>query len=95
MKTTLRDLYRSPLNVWVEDPLSHAVLTELWADTQINVLVTLGKPGVQHMVRANPEPRRHQVHGIVDRDFGICAPTSAASTIRPRDLRCPPTPTAI
>jgi hypothetical protein len=35
MKPTLRDLYRSPLNVWVEDPLSHAVFTELWADAQI------------------------------------------------------------
>ena len=69
MKTTLRDLYRGPLNVWVEDPLSHAVLTELWADTQINVLVTAGKPGVIHLVQANPEPLRRQVHGIVDRDF--------------------------
>ncbi len=69
MKTTLYELYRGPLNVWVEDPLSHAVLTELWADKQINVLITHGKPGVLHMVRANPEPVRHQVHGIVDRDF--------------------------
>jgi hypothetical protein len=69
MKTTLYDLYRSPLNVWVEDPLSHAVLTELWADTQINVLWTHWKPGVLHLVLANPEPLRHQVHGIVDRDF--------------------------
>jgi hypothetical protein len=39
MKTTLRDLYRGPLSVWVEDPLSHAVLTELWGDTQIKLLV--------------------------------------------------------
>lgn len=69
MKTTLYDLYRSPLSVWVEDKLSHAVLTDLWGDTQINVLITQGKPGVLHMVRANAEPLRHQVHGIVDRDF--------------------------
>ena len=69
MKTTLYALYRSPLNVWVEDALSHAILTELWADPQINVLENHGKPGVQHIVLANPEPRRYQVYGIVDRDF--------------------------
>jgi hypothetical protein len=69
VKTTLRDLYRGPLNVWVEDALSHAVLTYLWADSQINVIEANGKPGVQHMVQASPVPLRCQVHGIVDRDF--------------------------
>jgi hypothetical protein len=69
MKTTLFDLYRSPLNVWVEDPLSHTIFTELWADPQINVLVAQGKPGVGHLVLGSPEPERRQVYGIVDRDF--------------------------
>lgn len=66
---TLFALYRAPLNVWVEDPLSHSVLTELWKDPQINVVVTQGKPGVRHMVRSNPDPTRCCVYGIVDRDF--------------------------
>jgi hypothetical protein len=69
MKTTLRDLYRGPLNVWVEDPLSHVVLTGLWGDAHINVLEANGKPGVLHMVHASPAALRRQVHGIVDRDF--------------------------
>jgi hypothetical protein len=67
MKTTVRDLYRSPLNVWVEDPISHAVLTDVWGDPQINVIVGEGKPGVTHMVNTSP-PERH-VYGVVDRDF--------------------------
>jgi hypothetical protein len=36
MKTTLYDLYRGPLTVWVEDAATHAVLTELWSDPKIN-----------------------------------------------------------
>jgi hypothetical protein len=68
MKTTFHDLYRAPLTVWVEDPLTHAVLTDLWADTQINVLVTTGKLSVGYMVRSNPTPYPH-VYGIIDRDF--------------------------
>lgn len=67
MKLTLHDLYRAPLNVWVEDPVTHAVLTDLWSDPQINVLVSEGKPGVTHMVNASP--RRFHVYGVVDRDF--------------------------
>lgn len=67
--TTLFALYRAPLNVWVEDPLSHSVLTALWKDPQINVVITQGKPGVRHMVRSNPDPARYCVYGLVDRDF--------------------------
>ncbi|WP_438025155.1 hypothetical protein [Sorangium sp. So ce233] len=67
MKTTLRDLYRGPLTVWVEDPVTHAVLTDVWSDPQINVLVGNGKPGVTHMV--NSSPRGPHVYGVVDRDF--------------------------
>ncbi|MEP7124140.1 MAG: DUF4435 domain-containing protein [Byssovorax sp.] len=67
--TTLFSLYRAPLNVWVEDPLSHSVLTALWRDPQINVVITQGKPGVRHMVRSNPDPERYCVYGLVDRDF--------------------------
>ncbi|WP_437287048.1 hypothetical protein [Sorangium sp. So ce406] len=67
MKTTLRDLYRGPLTVWVEDPVTHAVLTDVWSDPQINVLVGNGKPGVTHMVTSSP--RGPHVYGVVDRDF--------------------------
>ncbi|CAN98826.1 hypothetical protein sce8656 [Sorangium cellulosum So ce56] len=67
MKTTLRELYRGPLTVWVEDRVTHAVLTDVWGDPQINVLVGDGKAGVTHMVNASP-PGLH-VYGVVDRDF--------------------------
>ncbi|WP_437723364.1 hypothetical protein [Sorangium sp. So ce861] len=67
MKITQRDLYRGLLTVWVEDPVSHAVLTDVWGDPQINVLVSDGKPGVMHMVNASP--REFHVYGVVDRDF--------------------------
>ena len=66
---TLFALYRAPLSVWVEDPLSHSVLTALWQDPRINVVITHGKPGVRHMVRSNPDPARYCVFGVVDRDF--------------------------
>jgi hypothetical protein len=66
---TLFALYRAPLTVWVEDPLSHSVLTALWQDPRINVVITQGKPGVRHMVRSNPDPARYCVCGVVDRDF--------------------------
>ena len=69
MKTTLYALYRGNAIVWVEDPLTYSVLTELWRDPDLNVVVTQGKPGVLHMVRANPETDRLRVYGIVDRDF--------------------------
>src|SRR5688572_23512411 len=66
---TLFALYRAPLNVWVEDPLSHSVLTAHWQDPRINVVITQGKSGVRHMVRSNPDPDRYCVFGVVDRDF--------------------------
>lgn len=69
MKTTLFALYRAPVAVWVEDALSYSVLTDLWRDPEINVIITHGKPGVGHMVRSNPDPDRYCVYGIVDRDF--------------------------
>lgn len=66
---TLFALYRAPLSVRVEDPLSHSVLTALWQDPRINVVITQGKPGVRHLVRSNPDPARYCVYGLVDRDF--------------------------
>lgn len=68
-KTTLLDLYRAPLSVWVEDQLTHDVLTQLWANAQINVLVTGGTQGVHHMIRSLPARVRRKVYGVVDRDF--------------------------
>jgi hypothetical protein len=67
--STLYDLYRAPLNVWVEDPTTHSVLTELWGDPQINVIVAGGRPGVAHMVRSAPRSFKNRIFGIVDRDF--------------------------
>jgi hypothetical protein len=69
MKTTVFDLYRSPVNIWVEDDLTHSVLTEIWADLQINVIVACGKPSVCHMVLAAPRRHASRVFGLVDRDF--------------------------
>ena len=69
MKTTIHDLYRSPLCLWVEDPLTHEVLTALWADVQISILVADGKQGVAHMLRGLPKRVQGKVFGLVDRDF--------------------------
>lgn len=72
MKTTIRDLYRGPVNLWVEDGLTRAVLTELWQDAQINVLVADGSEGVRTMVQGARGHARYCdcVFGLVDRDFG-------------------------
>lgn len=67
--TTVYDLYRAPLNVWVEDPLTSSVLTALWGDAQINVIVSEGKAGVLHMVGSAPARLRGKVYGVVDRDL--------------------------
>jgi len=69
MKTTVLDLYRGRLSVWVEDELSREVLTLLWQDAQINVLVARGKAGVQALVGSRPPEFAERVFGIVDRDF--------------------------
>lgn len=70
--TTVFDLYRSPLNVWVEDNLTREILTELWQDSQLHVLNGGGGEGVRHLVKgAAAHPRlRGRVVGVVDRDFG-------------------------
>lgn len=67
MKTTLLDLYRSPVCVWVEDQLTHDVLTRLWPD--IHVLIGSGKAGALHMLRAVPRSARGKVFAVVDSDF--------------------------
>lgn len=67
MKTTLLDLYRSPVCVWVEDQLTHDVLTRLWPD--IHVLVGNGKEGALHMVRSVPRSARGKVFAVLDADF--------------------------
>jgi len=67
--TTLSDLYRAKVNIWVEDPVTRSVLTDLWRDTEINVIITHGKPGVLHMVRSAEKAGRSNIFGIVDRDF--------------------------
>jgi hypothetical protein len=69
VKTTLFDMYEGPAHVWVEDPVTHYVLTELWHDRTINVIISQGKAAVLYMVRSNPDPDRYCVCGVVDRDF--------------------------
>lgn len=69
MKRVAPESYRAPLHVYVEDPLTREILSELWADTQVNLIVTRGKSGVKHMVGAAPAHFRGQVFGIVDRDL--------------------------
>lgn len=70
--TTVFDLYRSRLNVWVEDNLTREVITELWQDSQLHVLNAGGGDGVRHLVKAaETHPRlRGRVVGVIDRDFG-------------------------
>jgi hypothetical protein len=69
MKTTLFMLYGGAVNEWVEDPVTHDVLTDLWRDRSINVIISQGKPAVLYMVESNPDRDRYRVYGVVDRDF--------------------------
>ena len=69
MKLTTQHFYRGAVNLWVEDPITEAVLTELWQDKDINTIITSGKEGVRHMLRTRPPEYRTRVFGLVDRDF--------------------------
>ena len=41
MKKVSPESYRASHHVYVEDPLTHDVLSGLWADTQVNLFVRL------------------------------------------------------
>ncbi|MBK7830645.1 DUF4435 domain-containing protein [Nannocystis sp.] len=68
--TTIFDLYRGRLNVWVEDDMTRVILTELWRDRMLHVISAGGSEAVRYMVRAaasNPS-LKDLVFGVVDRD---------------------------
>jgi len=69
--TTIFDLYRGRLNVWVEDDLTRVILTDTWQDRNFHVLSAGGSEAVRYMVRAATTTHilKDLVVGVVDRDF--------------------------
>ena len=82
--TTIFDLYRGRLNVWVEDDLTRVILTDLWQDRQIHVINAGGSEAVRYMVRAaaNTPGLKDLVVGVIDRDFEDAGPDWALPDTR-------------
>lgn len=62
-------LYRAPINLWVEDELTRAYLSELWNDPGIAYFIGGGKDGVRAVVHDAQEASYANVFGLVDRDL--------------------------
>lgn len=82
--TTILDLYRGRINVWVEDDLTLEVLTGMWHDPMLHVIAAGGSEAVRSMVRAaaNNRKLRDLVVGVIDRDFEADAPDWTAPDTR-------------
>ena len=66
----LSELYRSGINVWVEDSLTSNYLTTVWgADPNISFLVGGGKDWVGAAVKNARVNGSSNVFGVIDRDF--------------------------
>jgi len=61
--------YRGRVKVYVEDPLTHMLLTDVWADPRMDIEVTRGRAGVLHMAQATTITAHGEVFGVVDSDF--------------------------
>ena len=61
--------YRGRVKVYVEDPLTHMLLTDVWADPRMDIEVTRGRAGVLHMAQATNITAHGEVFGVVDSDF--------------------------
>ena len=68
--TSLPQLYRRPINVWVEDAITRAYLGELWRDDDIGFHVAGGAGGVATMTTLSRRDGIRAIYGVADRDFG-------------------------
>src|SRR4051812_45345989 len=62
-------LYRGTINLWVEDELTRAYLSEIWNDPGITFLIGGGNEGVRAIVQDAEETGYHNVFALTDRDF--------------------------
>ena len=69
MKLTVWDLYFAPINVWVEDNLTRAVLDAVWGDPKIHLMAAGGVVAVNGLVTETPPRLRGSVFGLLDGDF--------------------------
>lgn len=75
------DLYRATINLWVEDTLTRAYLSELWNDTSIAFLIGGGNEGVNAVVKEAETSGFDNVFALIDRDF---RPTNQADWLNPK-----------
>lgn len=61
--------HRGRAKVYVEDPLTHMLLTDVWHVPRIKIEVTRGRMGVLHMAQATTIAAHGEVFGVVDSDF--------------------------
>jgi hypothetical protein len=62
-------LYRGAINLWVEDELTHAYLSEVWNSPAVAFFIGGGNEGVRAIVKDAEESGFPNVFGLIDRDF--------------------------
>lgn len=62
-------LYRSKINLWVEDETTRSYLAELWSDPDVGYLVGGGNEGVKAVVAEAEQAGYPNVFAVVDRDY--------------------------
>jgi hypothetical protein len=67
--TSLPDLYRGPINVWVEDVLTREYLHGVWGDPNVRFLIAASNEGISRVVEDARASGLRNVFGVADRDF--------------------------
>ena len=62
-------LYRGAINLWVEDELTRAYLSEIWNEPGITYLIGGGNEGVRAIVEDAEKAGYPNVFALVDRDY--------------------------
>jgi hypothetical protein len=62
-------LYRAPINLWVEDEVTHTYLSEFWNNPMVSLPIGGGHEGVQAIVKDAEESGFKNVFALIDRDF--------------------------
>jgi hypothetical protein len=63
-------LYSGTINLWVEDEITRAYLSQLWNDPNVRFLIGGGREGVSAILVDAAAAGYNNVFGVVDRDFG-------------------------
>jgi len=62
-------LYRSPINLWVEDETTCTYLSETWNEPSVTILIGGGNEGVTTVVNDAEKAGYLNVFALIDRDF--------------------------